>query len=163
MPRAIFVRRSAIHGRGIFAARDLPAEHRVMTYRGRLLTHAEADARYGGNVETGHTFLFTLNEQYVIDGNQGGNIARWINHSCAPNCRPWRLEHASGDPARDRVVIETLRPIRAGEELTYNYGITLSERHTPRLKALWACLCGVEDCTGTLLQPKRPGRAKSCA
>jgi SET domain-containing protein len=64
-------------------------------------------------------------------------------------------EDEGGDPRRDRVMIETLRPLRAGEELTYDYGIVLDERLTPRLKAIWACRCGAPRCCGTLLKPKR--------
>ena len=65
------------------------------------------------------------------------------------------IEHESGDPSRDRVVIETKRKIRKGEELTYDYGIKLEERHTPKLKRIWACRCGSPKCTGTILKPKR--------
>ena len=77
----IKVRRSPIHGNGVFANRDIPAGTEIIQYRGRLLTHDEADQRYGGNVEEGQTYLFTLNETYVIDGEDNGNSARWINHS----------------------------------------------------------------------------------
>lgn len=155
MPRNIVVRRSGIHGKGVFAARDLPAGKPLLPYRGRLLTHEQADARYGDDYDSGHTFLFTLNDSYVIDANFEGNSARWINHSCDPNCEAMVVESADGDPAHDRVVIQTLRPIRAGEELCYNYGITLAVRHSPRLKRLWPCHCGTRNCSGTLLQPKR--------
>jgi len=65
------------------------------------------------------------------------------------------IESGKGNPRRDRVVIEALRDIAPGEELTYNYGIRLSVPHTPKLKKLWACLCGANACSGTLLQPKR--------
>lgn len=159
MTRRIQVRLSAIHGNGIFALRDLPAESPVIEYRGLRLTHAQTNKRYAGNAESGHTFLFTLNDKYVIDGNQGGNAARWINHSCAPSCQAFLIEHPSKDRKLDRVVIETLRPIKAGEELSYNYAITLDERHTPRLKKLWACRCGAPTCTGTMLNTK-PRRTK---
>jgi SET domain-containing protein len=145
---------SPIHGRGVFAARRLPAQTELIEYRGRLLRHDEADRLHAGGADGGHTFLFTLNERYVIDGAQDGNDARWINHSCAPNCQAWLIEDDSGDPARDRVVIETLREIRAGEEITYDYGIRLAERHTARMKRIWACRCGADACTGTLLKPK---------
>jgi len=154
MPRSILVRRSPIHGNGVFAAADFPAGKSLVEYRGKLLRHAVADRRYCDNVETGHTFLFVLNDHYVIDGSEGGNSARWINHSCAPNCEPVLLESKDGDPARDRLFIESLRPIKAGEELTYDYGIELEIRYTPRLKQLWACRCGAANCSGTLLKPK---------
>lgn len=155
MPRSIALRRSRIHGNGVFAARHLPKEQRLIQYRGTLLTHDEADDGVDGDVDSGHTFLFTLNDRFVIDGNRKGNIARWINHSCTPNCEAVLVECPKGDPRNDRVFIETTRSIRAGEELTYDYGITLEERHTPRLKKLWGCRCGSDDCTGTLLRPKR--------
>lgn len=157
MSRRIQVRNSPIHGRGVFAASDLAAESRVIEYQGLRLSHAKADALYAGNSETGHTFLFTLNDAYVIDANQGGNDARWINHSCAPNCQAFLIEHEGKDRKLDRVVIETTRAIKAGEELAYNYAITLDERHSPRLKKLWACRCGAANCTGTMLNT-RPRR-----
>ncbi|MBL6750025.1 MAG: SET domain-containing protein [Nevskia sp.] len=155
MSRSILVRRSPIHGNGVFAAADLPAGKSLIQYRGRLLSHAQADRRFSGNVDTGHTFLFVLNDRYVIDASVDGNAARWINHSCAPNCEPVLLESRAGDPAADRIFIETLRPIRAGEELTYDYGIELSVPHTARMKRLWACRCGAGACTGTILKDKR--------
>lgn len=155
MARNIVLRRSSIHGNGVFAARDLPRGLRVVQYRGLLRTHEEIDDCYGGDVDSGHTFLFTLNEHYVIDGNVQGNIARWINTSCAPNCETVWEEHPSGDPRRDRVFIETTRKIRAGEEITYDYCITLDEPHTPRLRKIWGCRCGSRKCTGTMLRPKK--------
>jgi len=159
MTRRLVRRQSPIHGNGVFAARDLPKGTTLIEYRGKRLTHAQANRVYGGDADSGHTFLFTLNEKYLIDGNDGGNVARWINHSCSPNCQAWVIEHESGDPRRDRVVIETRRAIRAGEELTYDYGITLEERQTPRLKRIWACRCGSPRCKGTMLKPKRAARA----
>ncbi|MGA9333945.1 MAG: SET domain-containing protein-lysine N-methyltransferase [Rudaea sp.] len=158
MTRRIVQRRSQIHGNGVFATRDIPAGVTLIEYRGRRLTHNQADRAYGGDVESGHTFLFTLNDKYLIDANVGGNVARWINHSCAPNCEALVVENEDGDPSKDRVVIDSIRAIRAGEELTYDYGITLEERHTPRLKAIWACRCGSPKCTGTMLKPKRSRR-----
>jgi SET domain-containing protein len=154
MSRSILVRRSPIHGNGVFAAADLPAGKSLIEYRGKLLRHAVADRRYSGNVDTGHTFLFILNDHYVIDGNEGGNDARWINHSCAPNCEPVLLESKDGNPLRDRLFIETTRPVKAGEELTYDYGIELEQRYTRKLKDIWACRCGAEACIGTMLAPK---------
>jgi SET domain-containing protein len=68
------------------------------------------------------------------------------------------VENEGADRRRDKVEIESLRDIRAGEELTYDYGITLAEPHTARLKQLWACRCGAPNCTGTMLKPKRKSR-----
>ena len=155
MARPFKQRRSPIHGNGVFATADIPAETELVEYKGRLLTHAQADRLYDGTTDTGHTFLFTLNDRYVIDANVDGNVARWINHSCRPNCRAVIEENQEGRRNKDRVLIETLRTIRAGEELTYDYGISLGERLTPRLKRIWQCRCGDPDCTGTMLKPKR--------
>jgi SET domain-containing protein len=155
MTRRIAARRSPIHGNGVFAVAPIAAGEELIQYKGALMTHAEADTKYGDGGETGHTFLFTLNETYLIDANRNGNIARWINHSCAPNCRALVEESASGDPRKDKVVIESIRAIKPGEELTYDYGIVLDAPHTARLKKLWACLCGAPNCTGTLLKPKK--------
>ncbi len=159
MPKRIAARRSPIHGNGVFALVDIPAHTELIEYRGKRLTHAQADRLHANTSDSGHTFLFTLNDKYVLDANSEGNIARWINHSCAPNCRALLEEDADGDARKDRVLIETLRPLRACEELTYDYGIVLAERLTPRLKAIWACCCGAPRCTGTMLKPKRKPRA----
>jgi SET domain-containing protein len=158
MPRNIALRRSPIHGNGVFATADIPAETTLVEYRGRRLAHADADEIYGDTLETGHTFLFTLNDEYVIDANVQGNTARWINHSCAPNCEPLLVEHPGADRAKDRVVIDAKRRIRAGEELTYDYGITLEVPQTAKLKKIWACRCGAKNCTGTMLRPKRKAK-----
>lgn len=154
MSRRFVARRSPIHGNGVFATAPIARGEEIIEYKGKLLTPDEADALYGDGGETGHTFLFTLNEKYVIDANQRGNTARWINHSCAPNCRAVVEESASGDPRRDKVKIEAIRHIKPGDELTYDYGIVLDVPHTARLKKLWQCLCGAPKCTGTLLKPK---------
>ena len=156
MPRKIATRRSTIHGNGMFAVAPIAKGERLIEYKGQRRTHQEVDEGDTGDVESGHTFLFTLNDEYVIDANHGGNSARWINHSCKPNCEAV-LEEADGDDRRkDRVFIEAIRAIKPGEELTYDYGITLDEPHTARLKKIWACRCGSRGCTGTMLKPKRP-------
>ena len=155
MPRKIAARRSAIHGTGVFALAPIAKGERVAEYKGRRRTHEDVDAGESGDAESGHTFLFTLNDEYVIDGNFEGGVARWINHSCAPNCEAV-MEDADGDDRRrDRVFVEAIRAIKPGDELFYNYGITLAEAQTARLKKIWECRCGAKKCTGTMLQPKR--------
>lgn len=160
MTRRIVARRSPIHGNGVFAVAPIRKGEEIIEYKGTLMTHAEADVLYGDGGETGHTFLFTLNDEYIVDANRKGNTARWINHSCAPNCQGFLIEDEGGDLKKDRVVIEAIRPIKAGEELTYDYGIMLEERHTPRLKKIWECRCGKRNCSGTMLKPKRGNSRK---
>lgn len=155
MSSKIEVRRSKIHGSGVFAAKNIKKGEFIIEYKGLLRSHEEVDAAYDGEDETGHTFLFTLNDDYVLDANIKGNDARWINHSCDPNCDSEHVDAEDGDKRKDRIEIKAIRDIKTGEELSYNYGIRLAERHTPKLKKLWACLCGSPKCTGTMLQPKR--------
>jgi SET domain-containing protein len=131
MPRKIVARKSAIHGNGVFAQLPIAKGERVIEYKGERRTHAEVDAGDTGAADSGHTFLFTLNDDYVIDANHGGNSARWINHSCQPNCEAV-LEENDADPRKSKVFIEARRAIRPGEELTYDYGITLDERLKPK-------------------------------
>jgi uncharacterized protein len=155
MKSSIEARRSTIHGNGVFATAAIKKDTRLIEYQGKLLTHKQVDRMYSDDIETGHTFLFTLNEHFVIDANIDGNDARWINHSCDPSCEALIEEDDDGNPTQDKVFIQAMRAIKPGEELTYNYGIVLDEPHTARLKKLWACLCGSKKCTGTMLQPKR--------
>ena len=145
------VRHSPIHGTGVFAARDIAAGEEIIEYAGRRITQAQADAEYPD--DDGHTFLYVLNEHWLIDAGVDGNDARWINHSCDPNCEVWQIDSDDGDPAKDRLVIESMRPIKAGEELTYDYGITNDEPLTDAERELWRCRCGSPNCRGTMLGP----------
>ena len=158
MAKKIERRESDIHGSGVFAKKKIKKGEPIVQYKGKLITHEEADETHYGDVTTGHTFLFTLNDTYVIDANVDGNIARWINHSCQPNCEAVIEENGKGKRQKDKIFIQAIRDIAAGEELTYNYGIVLDEPHTAKLKKLWACRCGAKRCTGTMLQPKRKTR-----
>ncbi len=145
---AYIVRGSQIHGRGVFATRDIAAGTRIVEYKGERITEKQALQRHGRNKENPHhTFFFSLEDGRLIDGAKDGNNARWINHACAPNC-----EAAEQD---GRVFIYALRDIFPGEELGYDYGLIVSERHTPALKRAYACHCGASNCRKTMLAPKR--------
>ena len=144
-------RRSKIHGNGVFATADIRKGEEIIEYKGKLVTHEFADEAYGGYDDTGHTFLFILNDAWVVDANQNGNIARWINHACVPNAEAVIHEHKGGDPRKDRVVIEATRDIRKGEEITYDYGIEVEEKPTRAELKLWSCLCGTPTCRGSLI------------
>lgn len=152
MSTKIVQRNSKIHGQGVFATAPIAAGEEVVEYKGKLRTHAEVDEEYGGQ-DTGHTFLFILNDHYVIDANIGGNVARWLNHGCAPNCKAFVIEDEGGDPRKDRVVIEALRDIGIGEELTYDYDIRIEAPITAEERRLWACRCGAPECTGSMIRP----------
>lgn len=155
MSRLIQRRRSRIHGNGVFALAEIASGTLLCRYEGERISHDEADSRYADTLDSGHTFLFTLNDDWIVDANHRGNIARWINHACVPNCEAQLVEHPAGDGRRDWIEIRALRDIAAGEELTYDYGIRLAVAHTARMKKLWACHCGAPGCSGTMLKPKR--------
>lgn len=146
-PRFI-ARKSGIHGRGVFALAPIAKGERIVEYTGERITHREANRRErAAKGKPPHTFLFILDDKVVIDATRGGNSARWINHSCAPNCE--------SDDENGRMYIKALRNIRPGEELCYDYNLVLVERHTPKAKREHQCLCGSRNCRGTLLGPKR--------
>lgn len=146
--RRVSVRRSPIQGRGVFALRPIRKGARVIEYVGERISHREADRRHTS--EDGwspHTMLFIVDGKTVIDATSRGNSARWINHSCRPNCE------AVDDAGR--IYIEAIRDIRPGDELTYDYNLRLDEPHTPAAKKAHACHCGAPRCRGTLLGRKR--------
>ncbi len=146
----IMVRDSGIHGRGVYAAREIHAGERIIEYRGEVISWKEADRRPPSDPDDpSHTFFFSLSDgKRVIDGSIGGNSSRWINHSCAPNCETTETE--SG-----RVYVEALRDIHAGEELVYDYCLIIDEKITKKLKKQYRCLCGAPDCRGTMLAKKK--------
>jgi SET domain-containing protein len=150
------VRDSKIHGKGVFAARRIPAGTRIVEYKGERISTEEADRREAAKpADCFHTFFFSLEDGQIIDGGVRGSDARWINHSCAPNCEAQEDE--------GRVFIYALRDIRRGEELNYDYGLILEQRHTPAIKRAYGCRCGAPECRGTLLAPKRKTRAPAKA
>lgn len=140
------VRNSGIHGKGVFAATSIPKGVRIIEYKGSRMSEASADGKYGDD-ESPHTFLFLLDDGTVIDANRRGNSARWINHSCDPNCE--------ANEENGRLLIDAIREIRRGEELTYDYKLTVEERYTPTLKRFYACDCGAPRCRRTILGKKR--------
>jgi len=146
--RRIQVRRSGVHGKGVFALRRLAKGEQVIEYTGEVIDWPEALRRHPHDPsDPNHTFYFSIDEDHVIDAKVGGNAARWINHSCAPNCE--------ADETGGRVFIRTLRAIEPGEELFYDYGLTIDERYTPALKKQYECRCGARGCRRTMLAPKR--------
>ncbi len=150
---AIVVRGSRIHGRGVFAARPIPAGARIVEYKGERITDEQAWERHGRDPENPHhTFFFSLEDGRMIDGDAGGNNARWINHHCAPNCEAREQD--------GRVFIHALRDIAAGEELGYDYALIVEGRHTERVRNDYACRCGAPECRKTMLAPRKKSSRK---
>jgi uncharacterized protein len=141
---SIEVRQSGVHGKGVFATADIPKGTTLVEYVGEILTWAKAQKRHPHNPdEPNHTFFFHIDDKHVIDAAVGGNDARWINHACDPNCE--------ADEVDGRVFIKTLRKIKSGAELNYDYGLVIEGRLTKKLKAEYLCLCGAKKCRGTML------------
>ena len=137
----IEVRESEIHGTGVFAKTKVPKGKKVIEYVGEKITKKESERRSialieknQGSETDGAVYIFEVNKRYDIDGNIPENTARFINHSCDPNCEP--------DVIKNRVWLISKRKIKEGEELSYNYGFDLDgyEDHT--------CKCGAKKCVG---------------
>lgn len=140
------VKRSDLHGNGVFAARDIPAGTVIFEYHGARISPEEADEMPSYDPDDPwHTFFFSLSSGEIIDGGQGGNDARWINHSCEPNCE------AQEDDSGERVFIVALQDIPEGQELFYDYGLIIDDDITDELKQQYRCLCNTASCRGTML------------
>lgn len=130
---AVEIRASRIHGTGVFASISFPAGARVIEYAGVRITKAESLAR----CQRDNAFIFALDHDFDLDGAVEWNPARFINHSCDPNCEAGCIGGG--------IWIAALRDIAAGEELSFNYGYGLEDfREHP-------CRCGAVGCIGFMV------------
>lgn len=147
------LRRSRIHGTGMFATRTIRKGVTIIEYLGERISSEEADRRHENKApDDAHTFLFAIDSATVIDAGVGRHAARFINHSCEPNC-----EAIIDD---GRLLIASLRTIRPGEELSYDYGITRDPGDPPNIDEVFACRCGTPRCRGTMLEPRKKQRSR---
>ena len=147
------LRRSTIQGKGAFATRPIKRGTRIIEYTGERISPDEADRRYDdGGMGRHHTFLFSVDSKVCIDAAVDGNDARFINHSCAPNCE--------AVDERKRIYIEAIRDISVGEELTYDYQYERDGTEDEKWEKIYVCKCGAPTCRGTILAPKKQ-RGKS--
>ena len=109
----IVKKRSSIQGWGVFAVRAITKNTRIIDYAGEKITNRESLKREVRYLKAGHIWCFKLNRLYARDAAVGGNIARYINHSCRPNCYTQVIG--------DTIWVRAARRIRKGEELTYDY------------------------------------------
>ena len=138
------VKKSPIHGRGIFAKTDIPKGTRVIEYVGEKITKTESDRR-ADIVEAaakkdktkGEVYIYELNKKFDIDGNVSWNTARLINHSCDPNCE--------SDVIKGKVWIIATCTIKKGEEINYNYNYDLEHYKESH------CKCGSKNCIGYIV------------
>ena len=106
-------RRSGIHGWGVFATEPIPKNKRIIEYTGEKINNRESLKREIKYLKQGHIWCFKLNRLYVRDGAVGGNVSRFVNHACKPNCYT--------EVVGQTIWVRAARNIKAGEELTYDY------------------------------------------
>ena len=112
LPRVVR-RRSSISGWGVYAGQAIPEDTRIVEYKGALIPQAEAWRREQRYLPRQRIWIFTINTRWARDAAFGGNVARYINHACHPNCYVDIVGHA--------IWIRASRDIHRGEELTYDY------------------------------------------
>ena len=150
-PQPFVVRRSGIQGKGAFATRDVTKGERVAEYVGERISWKAADERYDDSgMKRHHTFLFSVNSRTVIDAAVGGNDARFINHSCDPNCE--------AIDEKGRIFIEAIRNIPKGSELFYDYSYARDKDTSEEDEKLYVCLCGSPKCRGSILEPLKKSK-----
>ena len=140
------VKNSKIHGNGVFASKNIKKNTKIIQYVGEKIPRSEGDKRselrlktYLDSKKTGSVYIFELNSKYDIDGSPKYNKARYINHSCNPNCEV--------DVIKDQIWISSIKKINKGDELTYDYGYEFDpadyKDHT--------CKCGSKNCIGYII------------
>tara|TARA_Y100000768_G_scaffold333690_1_gene273871 strand:- start:5659 stop:6159 length:501 start_codon:yes stop_codon:yes gene_type:complete len=140
------VKKSKIHGHGIIATENIKKGTKVIEYIGEKVTRAEGNKRsenrikkYLNSNRTGSVYIFELNSKYDIDGSPKYNKARYINHSCNPNCEV--------DIIKNQIWISSIKDIRKGEELSYDYGYEFDkDDYKDHL-----CRCGSKICLGFII------------
>jgi len=140
----IEVRESCIHNNGIFASKNIPKGTKIIQYIGEKITKSEANRRGWKVIEEsknsktlGAVYIFILNNKTDIDGYVPYNTARYINHSCSPNCET--------EIINKEIWIMALRDIKNGEELSYNYGYEIEDYEDH------PCKCGSNNCVGYIV------------
>ena len=140
------VKKSTVHGSGVFATENISKDTRIIEYIGEKIARSEGDKRserrikkYLHSKKTGSVYIFELNSRYDIDGSPNYNKARYINHSCNPNCE---VEIAQG-----HIWISSIKNIKKGQELSYDYGYEFDkEDYTDH-----ECRCGSKNCIGYII------------
>lgn len=152
----IKVRNSKIHGKGVYARKDIAKETRIIEYLGKKITKDESEKIYEKQLElhkknphnTGSVYIFDVDENHDLDGDVWWNLAKLINHSCSPNCESLTEEDGI-------IALYALRNIKKGEELSFNYGYDV-EHYEDHL-----CKCGSKNCVGHIVVESQWGDLKN--
>ena len=145
MKKLWFKKKSSLHGRGLFAVSDIKKDTQVIEYIGDKVSKKEGDKRADKQIKkaqkyknNGMVYVFELNKKYDIDGGVLRNYARFINHSCDPNCEV--------EITDNRIWISSIKRIKKGTELTYNYGYPFDSDFEEHI-----CKCDTKKCVGYIL------------
>jgi len=149
----IEVNKSSIHSTGVFATKDIHKRTKVIEYVGEKITKEESEKRadevlnnHKKNKNNGAVYIFELNKKYDIDGNVPYNLAKYINHSCNPNCET--------EIIKGHIWIIAIKDIKKGEELTYDYGYDLEDyKEHP-------CHCKSKNCVGYIIAEEHKNKLK---
>ncbi len=140
------VKKSKVHGTGVFASENIKKNTKIIQYIGEKVSRTEGNKRSGKRIEkylnskeTGSVYIFELNKKYDIDGFVSKNKARFINHSCAPNCEV--------DIVNNEIWISSIKKIKKGEELSYDYGFEFDKDDFKD----HICKCGSKNCIGYII------------
>lgn len=140
------IKKSSMHGRGIFAKHDISKNEKIIQYIGEKITKKEGDIRSNRRIQrylksktTGSVYIFELNSKYDIDGTPNYNKAKYINHSCNPNCEVKII--------KNEIWIFSIKNIRKDEELSYDYGYDFDKEDYKDHK----CRCGAKNCIGYII------------
>jgi SET domain-containing protein len=140
------VKKSKVHGTGVFANSNISKNKKIIQYIGERVTKSEGDRRsaerikkYLNKKNEGSVYIFELNKKYDIDGSPLYNKARYINHSCSPNCEV--------DIIKNEIWISSIKKIKKGEELNYDYGYPFDEDdYSDHI-----CKCNTNKCIGYII------------
>ena len=145
MKKSWYKKKSSLHGSGLFANCDIKKGEQVIQYIGDKVTKKEGDKRADKqikkaqkNKKNGMVYVFELNKKYDIDGGVARNYARFINHSCDPNCEV--------EITNNEIWISSIKKIKQYTELTYNYGYPFDSDFEEHI-----CKCGSKKCVGYIL------------
>ncbi len=149
------VNKSKVHGSGVFATQQIRKDTRIIEYIGEKISRSEGDKRsekrikkYIHSKKTGSVYIFELNQRYDIDGSPKYNKARYINHSCSPNCEV--------EISRGHIWISSIKNINIGEELSYDYGYEFDKEDYKDHE----CKCGSKNCIGYIISSDDWGKYK---
>lgn len=143
-----FVKQSKLHGRGLFARKDIPKGTKIIEYKGTRMPPDDLPDVDENKPDAHHTVIFTLDNGWLIDASRRGNAAQFANHSCAPNSDTIEED--------GRIYIRALRKIRKGEEILYDYHLYLSGPFQISWLTDYACHCGARKCRRIMLDRKIP-------